>query len=223
MIFAIRPEPGLQATLAAARELGLAIIGRPLFDVVPLAWDAPVPDAYDGLLIGSANAFRHGGKALESLTNLPVYAVGQATAQAAREAGFTVAQTGSGGLQQLVDRLAPPLRLLRLAGAEHVPLNVSNNVLIDVRNIYDVRPVALSGSDEVSLRAAKPLVLLHSAAAARHFAQECARRGLDKARIALACIGPRVAEAAGEGWRDVQSAPQPDDAALLALAHDMWH
>lgn len=223
MIFTIRPEPGLQSTLAAARELGLAIIGRPLFDVVPLRWKAPAAEGFDGLLIGSANAIRHGGEALEELKSLPVFAVGEATAQAAREAGFAVAETGSGGLQTLLDGLRPPMRLLRLAGAEHVELTPPEGITLTTRIVYEVRAIPLTGSDEVSLRAAAPLVLLHSAAAARHFTAEIERRELDKARIALACIGPRVAEAAGKGWRDVQSAPQPDDAALLALAQDMWH
>ena len=222
MIFVIRPEPGLQSTLAAARELGLAVIGRPLFDVVPLRWTAPDAAGFDGLLIGSANAIRHGGEALEGLKQLPVYAVGEATADAAREAGFTVAETGSGGLQAVLDNLPAPRRLLRLAGAENIALTPPAGITITECVVYKVRALALTGSDEVSLRAAKPLVLLHSAAAARHFAEECERRNLDKTRISLACIGPRVAEAAGTGWRTVRAAPQPDDAALLALAQQMW-
>ncbi|WP_340589457.1 uroporphyrinogen-III synthase [Erythrobacter alti] len=223
MIFAIRPEPGLQSTLQAARDLNMAVLGRPLFEVVPVAWDAPDAQAFDALLLGSANAIRHGGAALEGFADLPVHAVGDATASAAREAGFTVAETGSGGLQALVNALKGEMHFLRLAGAEHVPLDLPKRVTVTTYIVYDVRALPLSGSDEVSLRAAEPLVLLHSAAAARHFADECDRRGLDKSRIALACIGPRVAEAAGGGWRDCQSAPQPDDAALLSLAQNMCH
>ena len=223
MIFAIRSEPGLQSTLQAARDLNMAVLGRPLFEVVPVAWDAPDADAFDALLLGSANAIRHGGAALEKLLDLPVHAVGEATATAAREAGFTVAQTGSGGLQTLVDAAEGEIRFLRLAGSKHVPLNLPDGVSVITRIVYDVRALRLSGSDEVSLRASEPLVLLHSAAAARHFTAECERRGLDKSRIALACIGPRVAEAAGSGWRDCQSVPQPDDGALLALARNMCH
>ncbi len=223
MIFAIRPQPGLQSTLQAARDLNMAVLGRPLFEVVPVAWDAPDASEFDALLLGSANAIRHGGAALEGLLTLPVHAVGEATAIAAREAGFTVAQTGVGGLQALVDAADGDTHFLRLAGSEHVPLDLPDSAKVTTRIVYDVRALPLSGSDEVSLRASDPLVLLHSAAAARHFASECERRGLDKSRIALACIGPRVAQAAGSGWRDCQSAPQPDDAALLALARDMCH
>ncbi|MGB3166102.1 MAG: uroporphyrinogen-III synthase [Alteraurantiacibacter sp.] len=222
MIFAIRPEPGLQSTLRSARELGLAIIGRPLFEVVPIRWKVPDAAGFDGLLIGSANAIRHGGDALEALHDLPIHAVGEATAEEARERGFAIATIGDGGLQQVVESLDGEHRLLRLAGTEHVPLALSETITVDTRVVYDVRALPLTGSDEISLRAAEPLVLLHSAAAARHFAAECGRRGLDKTRIGLACIGPRVAEAAGKGWRVKESAPHPDDAALLALAQKMW-
>ncbi|MDE1467807.1 uroporphyrinogen-III synthase [Aurantiacibacter sp. D1-12] len=221
MIFAIRPEPGLQSTLQNARELGLAIIGRPLFEVVPLAWDAPDASDFDALLIGSANAFRHGGEALEGLQSLPVHAVGEATADAAHEAGFTVAATGKGGLQAIVDATKDNMRFLRLAGEEHVVLDLPEKITVETRVLYSVRAIPLTGSDEISLRAGEPLVLLHSAAAAEHFAAECDRRGLDRAAISLACIGPRVATAAGEGWKLCKSAPQPDDTALLALARDM--
>jgi uroporphyrinogen-III synthase len=65
------------------------------------------------------------------------------------------------------------------------------------------------------------LVLLHSAATARHFASECDRLGLARGTIALAALGPRIAAAAGEGWRAVHTAPRPDEAALLEMAREL--
>ena len=44
------------------------------------------------------------------------------------------------------------------------------------------------------------------------------RHGLDRARVDLAVIGPRVAEMAGEGWGTVHTADAPGDSELLALA-----
>ena len=67
------------------------------------------------------------------------------------------------------------------------------------------------------------LVLLHSAAAARHFAAECDRCGVPRGAVRLAALGPRIAAAAGEGWREVRSAAEPREAALLALARQMCH
>ncbi len=222
MIFVIRPEPGLQSTLQAARDLGLAAVGMPLFEVLPLRWQPPDPADFDALLLGSANAVRHGGDALEQYRELPVHAVGKATAEAAQEAGFTVERVGEGGLQAVLDANDVPTRYLRLGGVETVPLEPGKHT-VTARAVYDVRALPITGSAQVSLRAGNPCVLLHSAAAARHFAAEVDRLGLDRGAVQLACIGPRVAAAAGEGWAKVQSAPQPSDAALLALARDMCH
>ena len=99
-----------------ARDMGLDVQGAPLFTIEPVEWEAPAPGQYDGLLVGSANIFRHGGKQLEKLTKLPVHAVGETTADAARTAGFLVGRTGRGGLQNLLDELSNrELHLLRLA------------------------------------------------------------------------------------------------------------
>ena len=39
--------------------------------------------------------------------------------------------------------------------------------------------------------------------------------------LALAVIGPRVAQNVSDGWKSVRAASAPDDAALLSLAADM--
>ena len=67
------------------------------------------------------------------------------------------------------------------------------------------------------------LVLLHSAAAARHFATECDRLAIHRGDIRLAALGQRIAEAAGAGWAALRSAAEPNEAALLALAREMCH
>ena len=78
----IRPEPGCAATVAAARDWGLEAHGFPLFAVQPRDWSPPAASDVDALLIGSANALRLGGPALEGLRGLPAFAVGAATAEA---------------------------------------------------------------------------------------------------------------------------------------------
>ena len=218
----IRGEPGASRTLAAAHEAGIDALAFPLFEAQPLEWEPVEPARYDALLIGSANAVRHGGDSLKEMQALPVYAVGQATADAAREAGFEVAHTGTGALQNVLDGLGsePPLRLLRLAGEKHVPLAPPPRTRMDTRIVYRIEdrpfPPALS-----QLLKAGAIVALHSAEAALHFRSECERAELDLSRIALAVIGPRVAAVAGPGWASVNSASTPDDAALLALARGM--
>ena len=217
MILVVRPEPGLGATLAAAREMGLNAVGYPLFEIRPVGWECPDPAGVDGLLIGSANAFRHAGSALAKLTAKPVYAVGRTTAEAAKEAGFTVASSGVGGLQNVLNQVPGGTKLLRLAGAEHVPLEPPPGVIVETRIVYEAVPMELPEP----LRALQELgltVLLHSAAAARQFDAEARRMALHRGRISLIVIGPRVVADAGTGWADIHVSEAPNDAAMLELA-----
>ena len=101
----IRPEPGCTATVSAARAVGLEPHGFPMFAVTPRSWQAPPPDGHDALLLGSANALRHAGPGLAAIRHLPAYAVGEATAEAARELGIMVVAQGQGGLQGVLGQL----------------------------------------------------------------------------------------------------------------------
>jgi uroporphyrinogen-III synthase len=221
-VIAIRPEPGCSATVEAGIAMGLLIECHPLLYIRPLAWAKPSPAEIDALLLGSANAVRHGGPELAAFRGKPAYAVGEATGAAAEAAGFTVAAVGRGGLQSLLDTLAAPLRLLRLAGAEHVALLPPSGMEIVTRVVYEAvaAPLAVRLARRLGGGA---LVLLHSAAAARHFAVECDRCEVPRGAVSLAALGPRIAEAAGTGWHEVRFAPQPHEAALLALAREMCH
>ncbi len=221
-IIAIRPQPGLARTLAAGRQVGLAIEGVALFEVRPLAWAPPPPGDFDALLIGSPNALRHGGARLADYRHLPVHAVGEETAQAARGAGFVVDRVGAGGLQGLLDGAGEPLRYLRLAGLAHVPLVAPPRASIATCLVYASAALPLPAALAEGLRAGA-LVLLHSGEAARHLAGECERLGVPRTSVALAALGQRIAEQAGPGWAAVASAPVPRESALLALVRDMWH
>lgn len=220
-VIAIRPQPGCDATVAAAGARDLGVHGFPLFVVRAMPWQPPEAGSLDALLIGSANAFRHGGASLSACLGKPVYAVGRATAEAARTAGFEVAATGNGGLQTMLADLRPEhRRLLRLSGEVRVDLSPPPGVGIVERLVYASEPQPMPAALVEQLR--KPaVVLLHSGEAARHFAWLCDRQGIDRSHIALAAIGQRVAAAAGEGWRAKAWSAAPDDAALLALAKEL--
>ena len=197
--------------------MSLTTIAAPLFEIAPVEWSAPDPDEFDAILAGSANAFRHGGMALELLRGLPVHAVGERTAAAARAAGFTVAGIGAGGLQLMVEGLQGPLRLLRLAGTERVDLAAPENIAIVERAVYRAVPRDLDRFAADALRSGA-VAVLHSGAAAERFATECDRLEIDLGGVALAALAPRIAEAAGGGWQDVQTADEVSDSAVLALA-----
>ncbi len=220
-LIVIRPQPGCEATVAAARLSGLDAHAFPLFTILPLEWKVPDPASFDALLIGSANALRHGGAALANYRGKPAYAVGAATAEAASAAGLDVAATGEGGLQRLLCRLDPAhRRLLRLAGRDNVPLAPPPGVTIAERIVYASDALPLPG--ELGAMLARPaVVLLHSAEAARHFAAQCDARAIPRDRIGLAVLGPRIVEAAGPGWAAIASPARPTDNALLALAPEL--
>lgn len=214
----VRPEPGWSASAAAARAAGLEVVGHPLFAAQPLAWAIP-EGAFDGLLIGSARVFAQGGSQLAQLRRLPVHAVGEATADAARAAGFAVARTGPGGLQALLDAsVGQPARYLRLGGEERVDVAPHAGQSITECAVYRMvpRPLGPEFADALALRL--PLIALHSAAAARLFAAEVDRLGIARGRLFLLVLGPRVAREAGHGWAAVHHADAPSDAALLAKA-----
>lgn len=200
----LRPEPGASATAEKARAMGLTVEAVPLFAVRPLAWQAE-PDDYDAIVATSANAFRHGGEGLAALRKLPVHAVGEATAQAARDAGFRVASVGQGGAQEMP---LPAGRLLHLAGRDHHPVAGATSVVVyDSAAIEPPPRLATDGT----------VVIVHSARAGERLAELVA----DRASTMIVAISAAVAGACGAGWPLVAIAGEPSDAALLALAHDL--
>jgi uroporphyrinogen-III synthase len=207
-VLVLRPEPGASETLARARKLGLEAASIPLFEVEPVAWDLPDARMFDALLLTSANAARLAGGQLNDLADLPAYAVGEATAEAARKAGLNVVATGDSGVDGLLDMIAPGVRLLHLAGEDR---KVSASVH-DVMQIAVYRSKPVAEPDLGDNRAS--IALLHSPRAARRFAELVG----DRASIVIVAISPAAAEAAGGGWESIHVAERPADNALLALA-----
>jgi uroporphyrinogen-III synthase len=184
-----------------------------LFEIEPVPWDAPDPRQFDALLLTSANAVRHGGEKLAQLRKLPVHAVGAATADAAREAGFTVASVGDAGVDALLAPLDGRQRLLHLCGEDRrVPADTAPEITSIVVYRAKQRPT-------VDLSAVKGcVVLIHSPRAGRHFAELVDKAALDRSSVAIGAISPAAAEAVGDDWGSVDIAERPADEALLVLA-----
>lgn len=196
--------------MALACSMGLEAITCPLSQIEPCAWQQPDPADFDALLITSAQAVRSAGEGLDRLRALPVWAVGAATAQAAQMAGLHVTRTGSGGIASLLEG-AEPARLLHLCGQDRTP--PPPGWAITAIPVYANRLTAPDARLAEALRL-HPVVLLHSARTARHFAACCP----DRAGIALVAVSPAVAEAAGAGWERVAIAGQTSDEAMLEMA-----
>jgi uroporphyrinogen-III synthase len=180
-----------------------------LFEIEPVEWSAPDAASFDGLLITSANAMRAAGDRLQGLRGLKVYAVGDATALAARDEGFDVAAVGDAGVERLLASIEADLRLLHLGGEDRKEIGDARQDISSI-TVYRSGPIEnpdLSGT-------AGAIALIHSPRAARRFAELASDRG----SIAIVAIGPDAAEAAARGWQSVETAERPTDDALLALA-----
>lgn len=216
-LIVLRPEPGASATVARAAAAGLTAMAVPLFAAGPLPWVAPHPDNYDALLLTSANAPRFAGRQLERLRLLPSWCVGRATADAARNAGLAVAETGDGDAASLISRAASAgiRRMLWLAGAARTDIVVPAGLKVDVETVYHAAPLPV---DPAQL-SGPAVMLVHSKRAARRLAELVRERS----GINLVAISPAVSAAAGDGWRRVEVASRPDDGEMVAIAAKLCH
>jgi uroporphyrinogen-III synthase len=208
-IFVLRPEPGASATLARAVAMGLTATALPLFEIEPVPWQAPDPQAFDVLLLTSANAVRQAGPQLAQVRALPVYAVGKATAAAARAAGLEVVLCGDGGVRELLSDVPGTTRLLHLCGDDRTaaPGKAAISAVPVYRSVAIPCPVGLE-------RLPGSVALVHSPRAGLRLGELVA----DRREIGIAAISIAAADACGSGWAVVEAASQPNDAALLSLA-----
>jgi uroporphyrinogen-III synthase len=209
----LRPEPGASASVERAAAVGLEAVAMPLFKVEAVDWEAPEPGGFDALLLTSANAVRHGGPGLARLRGLPAYAVGEATAAAAREAGFEVAASGEGGVERLLASVPPELRLLHLCG-EHRAVPDAERAITEVPVYRAVELPAPDGFRGIEGQ----VVAVHSPRAGQRLAELADGAGIDRRSVQIAAISEAAASAAGSGWNRCEAASTPVDEHLLALA-----
>ena len=215
-IAVLRPEPGNTATAAAIEALGLTAIRLPLFEVHAIDWVAPDASRFDALLLTSANAPRHAGPGLAGLRSLPVHAVGDATAAAARDAGLEVVAVGDrDGAALVAAAAASGVRRGLLLGGRDRALG-SDPIIAEAIAVYASDPMAVPV--EALDQLAGSVVLVHSPRAARRLADLIDRVGIDRRTVRLAAISAAAAQAAGDDWDRIAAAATPDDAALAALA-----
>ncbi len=225
-IILLRPQPGADASAQRAREAGFDPVIAPLFVIEPVAWQMP-NGSFDAILISSANAIRHIGPQLAALLSLPVLAVGPASAEAAKQAGFGVAMIGTSDSKALLaSAIASGYRnLLWPTGADHIPLGPewaeSATARLTTQIVYRARAIEPKAGFTEYLRP-DTVIALHSPRAAQSFADYCDKAGIDKARVNVAAFSSAIADAAGLGWRAVAVAAAPNDASLFLAAQSMF-
>ena len=211
-VLIVRAEPGASATAARALARGFEPIIAPLFEISDVEWPPADPNAYDAVMMTSAHAARLGGMLLPAYWHLPLFAVGAATAQAAREAGFTSIHTGTGNVDALLEDLRDHGvgRILHLAGEDHrVP--DTGWLRIERRVVYAARPI-----QPPPLLPDAPIILIHSPRNGARLAELIGPE--ERATRALIAISAAAADAAGSGWADVRIASAPKDDEVLACA-----
>ncbi len=228
-----RPRPDSEALAGLLRERGVASLIEPVIEILPLA-NAKLPELDDmqALLITSANGVRALVAQLgppPEARHMPLLAVGPASAEAAREAGFEKVRTAGGDVTALAalarERLDPTAGpLLHIAGSQMAgdlagELQGSG---FEVRRqaLYEARPsAAFSPAAQEALAGGKiDMVLFFSPRSARAFVTLIRAAALDSAlaQTAAICLSANVAEAAAAAtWRRIRTARKPEQAALL--------
>lgn len=214
-LLVLRPEPGNAETMARTKTRGLNAFSFPLFVAEPIAWAAPPTDQFDEVLLTSANAIRLAGDGLQALKGLPAYCVGEATADVARNAGFTIAKVGQSGVNELLASVGEK-RLIHLCGEDRIAPKPSVTAITPLPCYRMVAPPVQSKLLEAL--AQNPIALLHSPRAARHFSALVDASTTPRSAISLYTLSHAIADAVGEGWEDVAISPHPRDEEALQAA-----
>jgi uroporphyrinogen-III synthase len=103
-----RPEPDASDTAARLAALDIETAICPLLTFETLPASLPEPRGFAALALTSANALRALNErgALDAYRNIRAFAVGERTAAAARDHGFTDIETAGGSLADLAEKLA---------------------------------------------------------------------------------------------------------------------
>ena len=126
-ILVTRPHPDNEATAAALRGRGHEVLLAPMLRFEAMASSEHLDAGYDTVIATSANALRTIDLAGHALLAVPLFAVGEHTAEAARVAGFAKVTSADGDADALRDllrarvkakKLKRSSRLLYLAGAD---------------------------------------------------------------------------------------------------------
>jgi uroporphyrinogen-III synthase len=117
-VLVTRSEPGASETAGRLRAAGFDAVVEPLFEIAPI--DVAIPE-FDALAFTSANGVRRMAR-LSPRRNVPVWCVGQRTAQAARDLGFTDVTSADADVHALADligaQLKTGMRLLHVGNEE---------------------------------------------------------------------------------------------------------
>ena len=237
-ILVTRPEPDNSTTVAALRAKGHDVLSAPMlrFEAVALQDD---PDShYGAVIVTSANALRAiaGQAGLPALLDLPLFAVGDKTADAARETGFSKVFSADGDAAALRDlivskkgtakRLKSGDPLLYLAGAD-LARDLAGELgargfTVVTQTTYRMAPIESLPRDVADAFSAGQIsaVLHYSRRSARAFIEAARAGGVEISALSLpqCCLSDAVAAIVRDaGATRVMVARTSDEDTLFAL------
>jgi uroporphyrinogen-III synthase len=234
-VLVTRPHPDDEATAAALRAKGFEVLRAPTLRFEPVAFHDDLDARYGAVIVTSANALRGIEPRLAGsrLLKLPLFAVGERTAIAARSAGFSHVIAANGDAAGLRDSVLASARtrelrkaspLLYLAGAD-LARDLAGELgergfNVVTHTTYRMIPVSSLPRDVCDAFAASRIE------AVLHYSRRSARAFLDAARAAgveisaLAVLQCCLSDAVGSIVRDagaaqVMVARSPDENALF--------
>jgi len=216
-VWITRAKPGAARTAARLRDMGFEPIVAPLLTIENLTPPVPYLAPFAALAFTSVN----GVSAFVALTprrNLPVFAVGDATAQAAHDAGFADVRSASGDLRDLARLIASAIANAAVlvpqaetpAGDFTAALTTAGARNVSVHSLTVYRAIETS----VAAPALFDAVLIHSPRAGKALAK-LGHEAL--ANAVLACISPAAAAPLIALGLTPVVAKSPDETSLLTI------
>jgi len=234
-VLVTRPHPDDETTAASLRARGFDVLRAPMLRFEPVAVHEDMNARYSAVIVTSANALRGVEPLLKGhrMLELPLFAVGDHTAAAARRAGFTHVVSANGDAANLRALVLASLKakelkkastLLYLAGAE-----LSRDLASELEE-SGFRVVTQTTYRMIAVKSlpseARDAFAANQVEAVLHYSQRSARAFLDAARAAgveisalaipQCCISATVASVVRDaGATQVVVAATPDENALL--------
>lgn len=230
-----RPEAEARSLADALARRGIAAVLAPMLDIVPTGVQVADAAGFQAAVVTSGNG-ADGLAAATERRRLPVFAVGDATAQRLQDHGFVpvIAAAGTGAaLVDLIRRqLAPETGPLLWASGDEIRVDLAAELGeggYAVRRIVVYRtepatglaPAAAGGLADGSLDG----VLFFSPRTAERFASLVAEAGLAPRTVDMTayCLSAAVADAARAlPWSAIRTAARPTRDDLLATLDDMF-
>ena len=234
-VLVTRPHPDDETTAASLRARGFDVLRAPMLRFEPVAVHEDMNARYSAVIVTSANALRGIEPHLKGhrMLELPLFAVGEHTAAAARRAGFTHVVSANGDAANLRDLVLASLRakelkkastLLYLAGAELTRDLASeleeSGFRVVTQTTYKMIAVKSLPRETCDAFAANQVeaVLHYSQRSARAFLDAARAAGVEISALAIpqCCISATVASVVRDaGATQVVVAATPDENALF--------